>query len=346
MIRVLLVCILIGTLIVPVHATEFTAPAVPESGEEFFPYEQEGFADGLWSIIREAVSTFMPSLSEAAESGLRILAMVLLLTVTKTLCGESVKVVELVTTIAIAGLLLEPSNMMIRMGADTINELNEYGKLLMPVLTAAMAAQGSVTTSSALYMGTMALDTVLSSVVNAVLVPFVYVFLCISAATSALDEPLLKRLKGIVKDTMTWILKTVLYIFTGFMGITGVVSGSADAAALKATKLTISGAVPIVGGILADASEAILVGAGIMKSTVGVYGVLAILAIWIGPFVRIGAQYILLKGVSALTAVFDAKQTGELLDSFSSAMGLLLAMTGTVCLLHLISIVCFMKGIS
>ena len=75
-------------------------------------------------------------------------------------------------------------------------------------------------------------------------------------------------------------MKIVLYAFTGYIGFTGVVSGTTDAMAMKAAKLTISGAVPVVGGILSDASEAVLVSAGIMKNAAGVYGILAVLAIF------------------------------------------------------------------
>ena len=38
------------------------------------------------------------------------------------------------------------------------------------------------------------------------------------------------------------------------------------------------------------------------------------------------------------------KDMVELLQDITFGMGMILAMTGTVCLLHLISIVCFMKG--
>jgi len=145
---------------------------------------------------------------------------------------------------------------------------------------------------------------------------------------------------------MTWSLKIVLYVFSAYMSITGVVSGSVDAASMKATKIAISGAVPVVGGILSDASEAVLVGAGVMKSAAGVYGLLAILAVWIGPFVQIGCQYLLLKATAAVCGVIGTKETTGLISDFTGAMGLLLAMTGTVCLLLLISTVCFMKGIS
>jgi stage III sporulation protein AE len=144
---------------------------------------------------------------------------------------------------------------------------------------------------------------------------------------------------------ITWGLKTVLYIFTGYISITGIVSGSADAAMLKATKLTISGMVPVVGNILSDASEAVLISAGIMKSAVGIYGLLAVIAMWIGPFLEIGIHYLLLKVSSGMIQMFGVKQMASLVKDFSAAMGLVLAMTGTMCMLFIISTICFMKGV-
>lgn len=80
-----------------------------------------------------------------------------------------------------------------------------------------------------------------------------------------------------VKNVVSWSLKTILTVFTTYMTVTGVVSGTTDAAALKATKVTISSVVPVVGGILSDASEAVLVSAGLMKNAAGIYGILAVL---------------------------------------------------------------------
>ena len=155
----------------------------------------------------------------------------------------------------------------------------------------------------------------------------------------------LKKVKDFIKWLMTWGLKIVLYIFTGYIGITGVVSGATDAAAVKAAKLTLTGMVPVVGGILSDASEAVLVGAGIMKNAAGIYGMLAIIAIVLTPFMRIGVQYLLLKLAAAVCSAFECKTATELIDSFSGAMGLLLGMTGAMCVMLLVSVACFMKGV-
>ena len=133
--------------------------------------------------------------------------------------------------------------------------------------------------------------------------------------------------------------------FSAYMGITGVLSGSVDAAALKATKLAIGGMVPVVGGMLSDASETVLVSAGLVKNAAGVYGLLAVLAVWIGPFFHMGAQYLVWKGATALCGLFAPKHLTGVVSDFSTAMGLLLAMLGTVCLFWLVSTVCFLKGV-
>ena len=128
------------------------------------------------------------------------------------------------------------------------------------------------------------------------------------------------------------------------MSITGVISGSVDASAIKAAKLTLSGVVPVVGGILSDASETILVSAGIMKNSVGVYGLMALCAILIGPFLRIGVQYLLLKAIGLVSGIVATKESSQLINDVTGGMGFILAMTGTSCLLLMIAIVCFMKG--
>ena len=154
------------------------------------------------------------------------------------------------------------------------------------------------------------------------------------------------KIKNFLKWLLAWGLKTVLYVFTGYISITGIVGGTTDAIALKATKLTISGAVPVVGNILSDASEAILVSAGIMKNAAGIYGLLTVIALMIGPFMRIGVQYLMLKITSGLCETLGTKEMSALIKDFSSAMGLVLAMTGAVCVIFLISMICFMKGVS
>ncbi len=344
--KLVMTFLLLTCLCLPVSALEMEPPAVPESGEVLMPQRTDSFLDGLMELLSLGIRQIMPDLAEATKVCAGIAAMVLACSILSSFSGMAKNTAELVCCTAIAAMLLGQTNSLIRLGSETVTQLSEYGKLLLPVLTAAMAAQGGVTSSTALFTGTTIFDTLLSSLIAKLLVPMIYLYLALSAVNSAVGQDLLKQGRDFIKWLMTWCLKTILYIFTGYMGITGVISGTTDAAALKAAKLTISGVVPVVGGILSDASEAVLVSAGLVKNASGIYGIFAILAVFLGPFLKIGIQYLVLKLTAAVCGVFGQKRVTDLIGDFSGAMGMLLAMTGSVCLLLLISAVCFLKGVS
>lgn len=343
--RIVLMIMLALALALPVNASEITAPSVPDSGAEVMPENTDSFGEALLELVQNAIGTLRPDLKEAAATCMGVIGVVLLLSILQAVPGTSQMACELVGAVAIGVLLLRQTNSLVNLGTETVTELSTYGKLLLPVMTAALAAQGGITGSAALYTGTALFDSILCSLISTLLIPMIYLYLALSVANSAIEEDLLKQLRDFIKWLMVWTLKIILYVFTGYMGITGVVSGTTDAATLKAAKLTISGMVPVVGNILSDASEAVLVSAGVVKNSAGIYGMLAVLAVCIGPFLRIGVHYLLLKATSAVCGVFASKRITGLINDFSSAMGLLLAMTGSVCLLLLISLVCFLKGV-
>jgi stage III sporulation protein AE len=334
------------TIIVPVEASAFYPPQTPDSAVVMVPEQPETFSEGLTTVLREAVNYIYPAFRSAISTCFGVVAVVLLTSLVQNLPGSTKAVTDMVSTISIALLLLSKSNALIRLGTDAVAQISEYGRLLLPVMTATVAAQGGTATSAALYAGTAFFDALLSGLIASGIVPMLYIYLCLSVVHAATGEDILSKLAGFAKWAMTWCLKTILYIFTGYMGITGVVGGTADAAAVKAMKLTISGMVPVVGGILADASEAVLVSTGLVKSAIGVYGVVVIIALWIRPFIEIGVQYLMLKLAGGLCSLFGANAPVKLVSRFSGAMGMLLAMTGSVSLLLMVSVVCLMRGIA
>lgn len=331
---------------VSAYAVEETAPPPPESAAEYMPEDTESFADGIWQIVRDAVKNLAPSVAEAGKVCIMLITAVFCLSIVQNLTDKTPAILDLVGSVVIASALLYSSNSMISLAISTIREISDYGKLLIPVLSGTLAFQGASTTSASLYTGTVIFDSILSKTIYSLLTPLIYVYICLAIASSAVGENILTKLRDFCKWCVTWALKIILYVFTGYMTITGVVSGSTDASVMKATKITISGAVPVVGGILADASESVLVSAGLIKNSIGIYGLLVIGAIWIEPFLKIGVHYLLLKLTVGICEVFGTKSAVTLIKNFTTAMGLLLAMTGAVCLMLLISVVCFMKGVS
>jgi len=332
-------------LSIPASALEIEAPMVPKAGKELMPEETDSFAEGISGIFKKSVQILRPDLGEAVRLWVELIAVVLIISLLN-LCREPAGFVSnLAGAVCIAVLLLSSANSMIRLAENTVRQLSDYGKLLFPVMAAGLAAQGGVTASSGLYLGTTVFSTFLNTLLSGIFLKGIYFYLVLAVASAALGEDVLKRLRDMIKGAISWTLKILLTAFTTYMSITGVVSGTTDAATLKALKVTISTMVPVVGGILSDASESVLVSAALMKNAAGIYGIFALLSLFLGPFLRIGIHYLILKASVLVCGVFGSKTAVMLIEDFSSALGLLLAITGSMCMLLLIGTVCFLKGV-
>lgn len=345
MIRLLFGILFALSLSIPASASEIQAPEVPESAMDIMPENTDSFGNALVELLRKGILLIQPELDGALRTCSGILTCALLYSILPILSEKLTEPMAMAWSVALGTVMLQRTGTMIGYAADALRQICDYGKLLCPVLTTALAAQGGITASAALYTGTIAFITLLSILVSRLLIPLVYIFLLFSVAGSAIGEGFFRNLADGIKHLLTWLLKTLLIVFTTYMSVTGVVSGTTDAAALKTAKVTLSSVVPVVGGILSDASESVLVSMGILKNAAGIYGILAVLALFMGPFVKVGVQYLLLKGSAALCSLFGDKRISSLVGDFSTAMGLLVAMVAAGCVLILISTVCYLKGI-
>ena len=346
MIRSILILYTIFTLAFPVKGMQIEAPPVPESGRLLMPRETDSFSEGLQELTENIMSILRPDLAQAVKTGAAVFSLSLILAVLSQLFSKDSFSLNIAGAAGVAILLLNQSGVLIRLAEETLQELNDYGKLFFPVMGTALAAQGGVQSSAVMYSATMILNTVLSQLLLKVMVPTVYCYLSISVAEAAFPEKAMKILCDGIKNGISWCLKTILTAYTTYISICGIVSGKADAAALKATKVTFSSFVPILGGILSDASEAVLLSAELLKSTAGIYGIFVFLSIFIGPFVKIAGHYLVLKATAFLCTLAGPERISCLIDRFTGAMGILLAMTGAFCLMILLSTICFLKGIS
>ena len=123
-------------------------------------------------------------------------------------------------------------------------------------------------------------------------------------------------------------------------------AGATDELTLKAAKGVVSAAIPVVGSMISEASQAILTSAGVIRQASGAFGMLAVLATALGPFCRIGAQYLALRATAALGGFVAQKEQTGLLGCAAEAMGDLLAMTGSVAVMVLVAVCAFLKAVN
>ena len=143
--------------------------------------------------------------------------------------------------------------------------MEEFSSLFLPVVAVLTAATGGVTAAAARQGATVLFSQLLITAMDRLLIPLVYAFVAVSCAHAAVGNPGLKKVADLLKGTVTFVLTALLLAFVGYLTASGAIAGSVDASAVKAAKLAISRAIPVVGGILADASEAVLAGAGVRQ---------------------------------------------------------------------------------
>ena len=219
-----------------------------------------------------------------------------------------------------------------------MEDLSAFSQALLPTLAAATAASGAVTTATFQQVATVFLVDLFLRLVKGVLLPLVYLYIGVLTASACLPENRLGAIADGLKKITTWLLTTSLLVFTVYLSVARVISGCVDGATVMVAKAAISGVVPVVGGIIAEASETVLAGAGLLKNTIGVFGMLAILATCAYPFLQLGIQYLLYKMTAFLAAAVGSPGLCKLIDGLGGAFGLVLGMTGSCALLLLISV--------
>ena len=227
---------------------------------------------------------------------------------------------------------------LIGLGARTVDELGTLSKLLLPTLATAMAAGGLVSAAGVWQVTTLMVCEALEGVVERLLLPLVYCYIAASAAGTMLEESRLDLLADGVKKLVTGGLTALIVAFTGYLALAGVLTGSADRTAVKVTKLAVSGAIPVVGGVLSELTESVLAAAGTLRGTVGVVGVLAIGAVCLIPLLRLGLQFLLYKLAAFAAGLVGTKALGEYLDRLGGAFALVFAMTATCALVLLVAL--------
>lgn len=319
---------------------------LPPSAEAYLDEVQPGgrsFTDSVLEIISDGIRKSGGYIHASVSLMMRLMVILLLCGLIQT--GETPGVgraVAMAGVLAMAVCCASDLRTMVGLGKNTMDEMMNFSTLLLPVMASAAAASGSLTGAGILYGIAVTFSKILVGVCGKVLFPVVYAYLALGVTDAALQETRLAKLQETLAWAIKWGLRTIMYLFTGFLGVSGILAGSVDATTLKTAKVTISGMVPVVGGIIADAAESVLYSAGVLKSAIGTFGMLAFLAVFILPFLQLGIHYLSFKLTTALAGILGSKLVG-FMDCITSVMGFLLAMLGSCVLMCMLSCCCFLR---
>ena len=344
--RWLILMLVLAMCVVPAAALDGeTVPGLDglwDQAEDYGVSQDTGLEGGLSQLAAQGLEQLKTLAGRSIATGVKLLAVVLVcgLAQSAALPGqqEGVQAAELAGALAITALTMNDVAAMIVLGRETLRRMDDFAQALLPVMAALTAATGRVSGAAVGQGVTVLFSQLLLDAMDGLLIPLIDGYVAVSCAWAAVDSPGLKKLGELMKGAAALILTGLLLAFVGYLTASGAIAGSVDAAAVKTAKLAISRAIPVVGGILADASETVLAGAGVLRGTVGTAGMLVVLAICLTPFLHLGLHYLVYKAAAALCALIAQPRLSGLIDALGGAFGMVLGMTGAGALVLLVSV--------
>ena len=318
--------------------------AAPEAAELVTGDAGEGFGllSGIRSLLGEALENGKAFLTSGIRSAAAIMAGVILLGVVESAAPAGGELLgrygSAVGALWVTAMAAGDLNALIGLGRETIAEISLLGKALLPALAAAEAASGGITAASARQVAAVFFSGVLLALIERVLLPAVYLYIGVAAAAAVVEGEALERIGELLKKAVGWVLGGLLAAFVTYLTVSGAVAGAADAHAVKLAKSAVSAAVPVVGGILSDAAESVLAGAGLLRGMVGTLGTLALLGACLTPFLHLGCQYLFYQAASLVSAAAGPKKLTKLIAMLGDAFALVLAMVGASAVVLLVAL--------
>ena len=320
--------------------------ALPEDAYETLEGVDPDLPDvsqGAMTLFNRAKNELRKGLKTALQSAFLMTAVCLLLSLIGSFAKSAgiqlpAKIPELAGATAILLLAMEQNGTLFSLCKQTVGHLDTFTKLLTSVFAVASAAAGRPASAVATAGAAMLFSDVILTLSNKLFLPAVTGYLLLIYGGIVSENGTLRQTAAVGKWLVTTFFRVFLTGYFAYLTFTGLVTGTADAAAVR-TAQSLSSTVPLVGSVIAGASETILSGAALLRAGIGFFGFLGAAAICLTPFVQGICHLLVFRVLSVFAASFAEGGIKAMLDGLANAYGMLVGMLTACCAVQFITIV-------
>lgn len=308
-------------------------------------YDSRGAFSRMLRNLREQA---LAALQEQFAFAARLLALVFFCALAEAMCTQpaAAQGISLAACACAALWLTGDWDSGIAQATETLQRLADYSRAALPVLYTAAAAAGAMGSAPVRFAASSLAMEVMMTLSRDLILPMIYAYLALSLTACICENPLLRGLQRLIRWGAVTAMSAVSTGFCLYVGLSGVVAGSADALAVKAARSVLSGTLPVVGGILSDSAASLLAAAGLIRSTAGAFSLLAVLVLCTGPFVFLSLKMLMLRAVSTLAELLPGGALSRFLGECSTVFALLLGLLGSHAAMLFFSLAAGMRAVS
>lgn len=194
----------------------------------------------------------------------------------------------------------------------------------VPVFASVTAISGKVETATSMSALLLGASEAVSFVASFLVLPLMggYLALSISSGVSPLVSG--ASITDSVKKLSMWILSLLGTLFVGVLSIQTAVNSASDGVTLRTAKFILGTSVPVAGGVLSEAVSTISASMGLLRSSIGIYGVVALVFILLPIVIELVLWRCVLMLNISLGEVFSLSKTTGILRAVDSMIAVLL----------------------
>lgn len=205
----------------------------------------------------------------------------------------------------------------IRAAVTAIEACLMFEKALIPVLAAIVAFSGNPTLALSVKGASFAAAQATESVAGNFILPLIGASGALGITDTFLPSFRLSAISDLIRKTMTTVLSTSVALFTAFLGMKSIISASVDGMALKGVRLAASSFVPVVGGAIGEAYSSVIGSLSVIRSTVGIYGIAAIILTALPVMINLALWVFAMRFACAVSDLLDCRQCSEILKNIA-----------------------------
>ncbi len=235
------------------------------------------------------------------------------------------------------GMLLVPLFALLETVRQTVERVTVFLAAYVPVYAALLATGGRGLGAVSYQATLLGASQLFSWLIQGAVFPVLVVSLAFGCTGSVAEGFCLDRFGQTLHKAVLWTLGLFSTIFSFLMSFQQMAASAGDSLSGRMVRFSLTSFVPVVGGLLGEAYSTVAGCAGLLRSAVGCFGLVAVALVVVPPLIGCVCWSIGLHLAADTAALFHLGPLEKLCHAASGAVRVLIAVLAVSALLMVIS---------
>lgn len=234
--------------------------------------------------------------------------------------SEMISLLSTVSALVIAVLLVSQLKYSISSACAAISVCADFIFAFVPAFCIIVATSGNTVTAFSTNTLLLSLAQALNFISENIFLPLSNCFLAIGICSGIRSELNLQQLIFNLKKYLTTAISVCATAFVSILSIKTAVSARADAIGLRSMRFAINSVVPVIGGAISEGLLSIQAYSSLIKSSVGIVGIIAVLTVFVPPVLNVSFWRLFLSLCRTVSDIFNDRSVSSILKAFEDSL--------------------------